>query len=114
MSERPNTVVGMLNEVIAYLDLADKAFDTLAAAKGVINPAQGNDVQQDLRRLGQWFASNPGIDAQVFQAITAVRDYPRAGRQFMDCTKCTPETGHTMQPGCILYEPRTETRTAAR
>jgi hypothetical protein len=116
MSERPTTIVGLLNDVVAYLDLADKAFDTLAAAKGVVNPAQGNEVQQDLRRLAQWFASNPGIDARVFQDITAAMDYPRPrGRQFMDCSlMCTPETGHTKRPGCILYEPRTIPRTAAR
>ena len=116
MSDQPNTIVGILNDTIDWLNLSDKAFDLICEARGIPNPASGDEVQEGLRRLSQWFASNPGIDARAFQAITSAVDYPRLprARQFMDCTECTPETGHTMQPGCILYEPRTKTRTAAR
>lgn len=64
---RPTDVRGVLVTAAEFLDLADKAFQRLAELKGIkYEPSQENEIQTDLRKLAQWFASYPETDRKVY------------------------------------------------
>lgn len=73
--DRPKTVSDMMLHVAAWLDLGDRAFETLArlepdmpTAKAIKLPL-GTGLQDDLRTLATWMRSHPEVDAEIYAAL---------------------------------------------
>ena len=61
---RPDTFVGVLNNIAAWLDASDKYIGTFGPAKERGFP-RGHEVQDDLRRLAARMESEPELDARL-------------------------------------------------
>lgn len=66
---RPATVTDALRTVVDWLDHIDRLAANVAAAKGVPNPIEGQEVQRDMRVLADWFAAHPEAADAAWQHV---------------------------------------------
>lgn len=57
--EHPDTINDGLRQVADWMDEADRFIDRVFDAHGQDRANSGDQVQQDLRRLADWFAAHP-------------------------------------------------------
>ncbi len=70
MNYRPTDIRGMLVETAEVLDIADRAFQQIGARLGIeYKLSEHTDMQNDLRRLAQYFASFPDIDHDIYTTV---------------------------------------------
>jgi len=75
-TDRPDTVAGMLLEVVAFLDVADEALDRMSHLLAATIPTwtvepyvPGDSMQTDIRALAAYFAEHPGLDYGIHGEI---------------------------------------------
>lgn len=68
--ERPTSVVVALHALADWLDEADRLIDRLAAARGIERRNSGDETQQDLRALADWFGGHPALAAEAWAHVT--------------------------------------------
>ena len=62
--ERPHSTAERLRAAVEFLDLGDKAFETVANLNGIEHEA-GTGVQADLSLLADWFDAHPDLDTEA-------------------------------------------------
>lgn len=71
MTARPSTTAECLDKTADWLDVADKAFAVVMAARGE-HFEGGKSVQGDLRLLATWLREHPDVDQSMHDALSAV------------------------------------------
>jgi hypothetical protein len=69
----PPTVHGALRDLADWLDAADQLINLLADLHGKERPSNGDDVQQDMRCLADWFAAHPAVGANAWTYVRKAR-----------------------------------------
>jgi hypothetical protein len=65
----PVDAATLLRDVADWLDRADMAFEKLCRQRDMRWDSTP-DIQDDVRRLAEWFAANPHVDVAAFGSVT--------------------------------------------
>lgn len=92
--DHPDTVSDGLRLIADWMDQADQLIDRTFAAHGKMRANQGDQVQQDVRRLADWFAAHPEVAEQAWSYVCN----PNVNTQV--CPECPHDLAvHSRVPG---------------
>lgn len=67
-----------LRSLADWLDEADRLIDRLAAARGIPRDNAGDDVQQAMRHLADWFTARPDTAREAWDYVCDRLGVPQA------------------------------------
>jgi hypothetical protein len=113
--EHPDSVQDGLRLVADWMDEADRLIDRAFAAQGRVRGNRGDQVQQDVRRLAEWFAVHPEAAADAWAAVKADGvPHVSAPDPYADCrAACGSRAGCFPDP-CRLDHPPAATELDVR